>query len=126
MLPKALSQKSKVLIVDDSKMVLSFHKDIVNSLGFDAECVDNGFAALELFATGNFAIIITDVNMAKMDGYQLTEEIRKVDEDIPIIMVTTESQTQDRVKGISAGADLFLVKPLKKKALEESLNSLLA
>lgn len=64
--------------------------------------------------------------MAKMDGYQLTEEIRKVDEDIPIIMVTTESQTQDRVKGISAGADLFLVKPLKKKALEESLNSLLA
>ena len=126
MLSKTLSQKTKVLIVDDSKMVLSFHRDMVNALGFEAECVENGFEALELFATGDYAVIITDVNMARMDGYQLTEEIRKMDEDIPIIMVTTESQAHDKAKGIDAGADLFLVKPLEMKALEDSIKSLLA
>ncbi|MEC9282946.1 MAG: response regulator [Bdellovibrionota bacterium] len=126
MLPETMNKKAKVLIVDDSQVVLSFHKAMLEQNGYETECAINGFEALERFSTEKFDLIITDVNMPKMDGYQFTEEVRKQDAEIPIIMVTTESQPHDREKGLDAGVDLFLVKPLKLDILKESLEDLVA
>ena len=63
--------KKKILIIDDSQMVLSFHQDMVNASGYEAICASNGYEALEFFHQNEFDSIITDINMPKMDGYKL-------------------------------------------------------
>lgn len=117
--------KKKILIIDDSKMVLSFHEDMVKASGYEAVCATNGYEALELFHQDKFDSIITDINMPKMDGYKFVTEVRKVNQEIPIIMVSTESKTEDFDKGAEVGVDFYLVKPLKLDVLQELLNSIL-
>ncbi len=109
----------RILVVDDSEIVRNLHSFILKATGYDVVNAANGYEALEKLYQDEFDLIVTDVNMPKMDGIMLIKEIRKEDryKEIPIIIVSTESEMQDKQIGFSAGANVYVVKPVKEEAL---------
>ena len=117
----------KILLVDDSKIVLSLHTYILENAGYEVRCAPNGFTALEFLFTEAFDLVITDVNMPRMDGYALIERIRQEEDfqSLPIIIISTEEEAADKQKGFDAGANVYIVKPAKPKDLILNLEMLL-
>ena len=117
----------RILLVDDSKIVLSLHTYILENAGYEVKCAPNGFAALEFLFSEFFDLVITDVNMPKMDGYALIERIREEEEfsSLPIVIISTEEEAKDKQKGFDAGANIYIVKPAKPKDLVLNVEMLL-
>jgi two-component system chemotaxis response regulator CheY len=117
----------KILIVDDSAAVRALENYLLKSVGYEADTASNGVEALEKIYEGDYALVITDVNMPKMDGLRLTNTLREQEayRDLPIIIVTSESEEEDRMKGIEAGANVYLVKPTKPEQLLLNVKMLL-
>lgn len=108
-----------VLIVDDSKIVRLYHKEILKDLGYSVGEAENGMEALEKCAQERFKLFLVDINMPVMDGYTFVESLRKFEHfaNIPVIMISTEAEDMDRHKAYEAGADLYFVKPIKPDAV---------
>jgi two-component system chemotaxis response regulator CheY len=117
----------KILIVDDSSTVRALEKYILTGAGFEIDSATNGVEALEKIYEGNYALVVTDINMPKMDGLRLTELLREQEQykDLPVIIMTTECEEEDRMKGIAAGANIYLVKPTKPEDLLANVKMLL-
>ena len=122
-----MNTSKKILIVDDSRLVLSLHSNILKKMGFECSSAENGVLALESCLKTQFDLILTDINMPKMDGYEFTAKVRSTSgyEDTPIIMISTEQEAQDKSKGIDAGANVYLVKPVEAADLEMQVKILL-
>ncbi len=117
----------KILIIDDSPIVRNLHTVMLKSAGFETEDAENGFDALEKSMKSNFDLMIVDINMPKMDGFTFCKEIRASEKykDIPLLIISTESEAEDKMKGFKAGANLYLVKPVKADVLIENVRLLL-
>ncbi|GAV26198.1 response regulator [Carboxydothermus islandicus] len=102
----------KVLIVDDSFTVRQYFKEIFQGFGWEVEEAVNGLEALEKVLNGEFDLMTVDVNMPKMDGYTCVYKVREMGISLPVILISTESKEQDKLKGLQAGATLYLVKPV--------------
>lgn len=116
---------SKIMIVDDSSMVATLHSGILRKAGFECSIAENGSVALELLLGSDYSLIITDINMPRMNGYELARRIRKTPgyEKIPIVMVSTEKQDIDVANAMEAGANLYIVKPISSDQLLSSVRS---
>ncbi len=116
-----MARQSRVLVVDDAATMRSFHRDILERAGLDVEEAMNGVEALEraLSAASPPDLLVVDVNMPQMDGYALLRAVRAEPAlaAAPAIMVSTERQPQDADRGYAAGANLFLVKPVRPEVL---------
>ncbi len=121
--------KGKVLIVDDSEMIRNFHSYIIKSMGLEIISAIDGADALEKLYGSEEAITIciTDINMPNMDGYTLIERLRDDPqyEDMPIIIVSTEDEYQDKERGFEAGANIYIVKPTEPDVLVENIRMLM-
>lgn len=117
----------KILIVDDSKLVLSLHLNILKKLGYECFSAENGILALESCIMTQFDLIVTDVNMPKMDGYEFTKRLRENInyKNVPVIIISTEQEAFDKIKGYIAGADIFIVKPVNPEELALHVKMLL-
>ncbi len=117
----------KVLIVDDSDIVLNLHSHIFEIAGFDVAVAENGFVALEVLNREKIDLVVTDINMPRMDGYELIRKIRQTEnyENVPIIIISTEEESKDIMKGMEAGANLYVVKPAEPVSLITNANMLL-
>ncbi len=104
---------TKVLVVDDSQMVRDLHSFMLQSAGYEVVGAQNGSEAVEMLLSDSFDLVVTDINMPQMDGYELTRTIRKMrgHENTPVIVVSTESEAVDKAKGFEAGANVYVVKP---------------
>jgi len=120
--------KTTILIVEDSNMQAKMLIDILNKEGFDTFWVDNGNKALNFLRQNTPTIIISDVVMPEMDGFELCSKIKKIDslKHIPFIILTSLSNSNDIINGLSSGADNFITKPYKKQYLISRINYLLA
>lgn len=107
---------NKVLIVDDDEHIVELIKIYMDKEGFETVTANNGKKAVELFKSEAPAIVILDVMMPEMDGWQVCREIRRVS-NIPIIMLTAKGETFDKVLGLELGADDYMVKPFEPKEL---------
>ena len=121
------SPKRKILIVDDSEFVRNYHSSILEQAQFQVTTAVDGSDGLEKLYTGSFDLVLTDVNMANMDGYEF---IRRVRADgkyslLPIIIVSTESEAKDKMKGFEAGANLYIVKPSSPEMMVENIRMIL-
>jgi len=117
---QASSEILRVLVTEDSTTTRKMLRSIVESGGYDViEAVDgiDGFEKLK--TAGPFNLITVDVNMPRMNGYGLTQEIRKHNEfkNLPIIMITTRDLEIDKAKGFEAGVDDYIVKPFEPSEL---------
>ena len=102
-----------ILAVDDSQTMRDVVKETLESAGYQVTVAENGQDGLEKFKQGKFDLIIADINMPIMDGITMIKEIRKLDSEIPIITLTTESEETKKQEGRQAGADGWIVKPFR-------------
>ena len=105
-------------------MVRNFHSYILRDAGFEVRTAADGAEALEAFLTDSFDLIITDINMPRMDGLTLIRRIREIDATVPIIIVSTEDEATDKQAGYDAGANFYVVKPAKPSILVENVRFL--
>lgn len=98
-----------------------FYRDVLESAGFDVEEAVNGMEGVERAMTKLFDLMVVDINMPKMDGYQVIRTIREDPElwRVPVIIISTEDKEQDALKAYEAGANFYLTKPVRPKDLEE-------
>ncbi len=116
--------KNKVLIVDDDVNIVELIRINFESEGFDTVTAYNGREAVDKFRTENPSIIIMDVMMPEMDGWEACREIRKTS-NTPIIMLTAKGETFDKVLGLELGADDYMVKPFETKELTARVKAVL-
>jgi two-component system chemotaxis response regulator CheY len=113
-------ERPRILIVDDAVTIRRYHRMLVEAIGCDVEEAENGIEALERALQSRFDLFLVDVNMPRMDGYRFVEEVRKAPElrAVPAIMISTESEAADRDKAWRAGANGYLIKPVKPDELQ--------
>src|SRR5216684_6178263 len=119
----------KILIVDDSRSSRLMVKTCLNELQCEIEEADGGEAAIEKFKAGQFDLVIMDIHMPKMDGYETTKRIRGIEAVrksglTPIIALTAMDPAQAAPKTKAAGATACLSKPVKQPVLVEAINSI--
>ena len=115
----------KIRIVEDEKMLADSLKALLETKGFNVEAVYDGENGWEYARTGIYDLLILDVMMPGMDGYQLAREVRARRCATPILMLTARSGIEDRVEGLNAGADYYLTKPFDTRELLACINALL-
>jgi two-component system chemotaxis response regulator CheY len=110
---------NRILIIDDSATVRLYHRGILEAAGYVADEAVNGVEALEKALRTPYGFYLVDVNMPKLDGYSFLRELRShtAIAQAPAIMVSTEAQMLDRTRAYEAGANFYLVKPLRPELL---------
>lgn len=115
----------KLLLIEDEKLLSDTIKAILTAKGFEVEAVYDGETGAEYAETGIYDLLILDVMMPGMDGYQVAREVRAKRCAVPILMLTAKSDVTDRVAGLNAGADYYLTKPFDTRELLACINALL-
>ena len=126
-------QKIKILIVEDEKNIADSLKQGLEENDFFTEVAYDGNVGLNLFNNGHFNLVIIDINLPGINGYELSKSIRKSDPSVPIMMLTAMSSVDNKIEGFEAGADDYIVKPfdfrelvVRTKALLKRINSFAA
>ena len=115
----------KVLVIEDEKLVAESIRAILEHKGFDVETVYDGEAGTEYAELGIYDLLILDVMMPKLNGFQVTRQVRADRCATPILMLTARSDIEDRIQGLNAGADYYLTKPFDSRELLACVNALL-
>lgn len=115
----------KVLIVEDDRLLSEALQTLLTLQGFEVEAVYDGEDGAEYAETGIYDLLILDVMMPKLDGYQVTRQVRAHRITTPILMLTAKGEVQDRIQGLNAGADYYLTKPFDNRELLACINALL-
>ena len=115
----------KILVIEDEKLLADSIKEMLERKGFQVEAVYDGEAGKEFALLGIYDLLILDVMMPKMDGYEVARQVRMNRCNTPILMLTAKSDVQDRIAGLNAGADYYLTKPFDSGELLASINALL-
>jgi len=115
----------RVLVVDDDELVLVALVELLSPKGYTVSTALSGPQALEKIEKDRFDLIILDIIMPQMDGYELCQRIQAMERysDIPIIMLTAKSGEEDQKRGLEAGATLYLPKPISPKRLLDLIES---
>lgn len=114
----------KILVVDDDRNICEIIRLYLEKEGFEVIIANDGQEALELFKSTTPSVVVLDVMMPKMDGFQVCREIRRVS-SIPVIMLTAKGETFDKVLGLELGADDYMVKPFENKELVARIKAVL-
>ena len=115
----------RILLIEDEKKIADTLSRGLRELDYQVETAYDGNIGLRLYESGNYDMIITDINLPGTNGYDLCKSIRRQNEHIPIIMLTALSATDDKIEGFDAGADDYLVKPFEFKELLVRIRALL-
>ncbi|MEE1032807.1 MAG: response regulator, partial [Ruminococcus sp.] len=117
--------KWKILVVDDESRMRKLVKDFLMKHDFEVLEASNGEEAVDIFfREKNISLIILDVMMPKMDGWQVCREIRAVSK-VPIIMLTAKSDERDELRGFELGVDEYISKPFSPKILGARVEAIL-
>lgn len=118
---------ARILIVDDSPMVRKFHSFILSALGYQVTQAEDGYLALETLLGGDYDLVITDVNMPRMDGLHFIKELRAIPhcQATPVIIVSTQEHLADVEQGMAVGANMYYIKPTDPEKLIAGVRTLL-
>lgn len=115
---------AKILIVDDDKNICELLRLYIEKEGFETAIANDGRAALSLFGIFHPDLVLLDIMLPELDGWQVCREIRKTS-DCPIIMLTAKGEVFDKVLGLELGADDYVVKPFESKEVVARINAVL-
>ncbi|HEY9707486.1 MAG TPA: response regulator transcription factor [Oculatellaceae cyanobacterium] len=115
----------RLLLIDDDPNLILLVKDYLEFRGYEVITAENGREALEVLDQDTPDMIICDVMMPEMDGYALVEHVRQNPQTswIPVLFLSAKGQSQDRVKGLNIGADVYMVKPFEPEELVAQVES---
>ena len=114
-----------ILIVEDVKNLRKLIGTVLKQNGFNVLCANDGEQALEILDSTKADLIICDIMMPNMDGYELTESLRWSNYNMPILMITAKETLEDKRKGFLSGADDYMVKPINTDEMLLRVNALL-
>ena len=114
-----------ILVVDDDKNIRFTMKEVLEANGYTVFTADDGNEAFEVLAEEHIDLAIVDIMMPNLDGYQFTEEIRSMNNEFPILMVSAKQLPEDRKRGFLAGIDDYMSKPLDMEELLLHIRTLL-
>ncbi|GEN75147.1 response regulator transcription factor [Chryseobacterium hagamense] len=109
-------EKFKILYAEDDQTIAFLIQDSLES-HYDISCFSDGKSALEAFRQQDFDICLLDIMMPEMNGFELAEQIRSRNSEIPIIFISAKALKEDRIRGLKIGADDYLVKPFSIEEL---------
>ena len=115
----------KILIVEDEKKIADLLKFGLDECGFDVQVAYDGTLGYHLFHAQDFDLVILDINLPGMNGYELCKAIRIKDQYIPVLMLTSMIALTDKIAGYDSGADDYMVKPFEFKELLLKIRALL-
>lgn len=120
-----MESQKKLLLIDDDPNLILLVKDYLEFRGYEVIPAGNGREALEVMKSFTPDLIICDVMMPEMDGYTFVETIRSnmTTDWVPVIFLSARGQTADRVKGLSTGAEVYMVKPFEPEELVAQVES---
>jgi CheY-like chemotaxis protein len=118
----------RILVVDDDEMVLMALNELLKPEGYDVQTISSGVEALKILDENKYDLLMLDLIMPEMDGYELCRRIRQKEgyKETPIVFLTAKSRDEDRAKGLEAGANLFLSKPISPDKLIHIVSSAIA
>lgn len=114
----------KILVADDDRNISELLRLYIEKEGFEAVLAPNGAVAMELFESEKPDLVLLDIMMPELDGWQVCREIRKKS-NVPIIMLTAKGETFDKVLGLELGADDYVVKPFETKEVIARIKAVL-
>jgi two-component system copper resistance phosphate regulon response regulator CusR len=112
----------RILIVEDEPRISSFLQKGLKAKGFTTSVVASGEEALSLSRVGEFDLMVLDIGLSDIDGFQVLEELRKRDRKIPVVILTARDSEQDTVAGLEGGADDYVPKPFRFEELLARIN----
>lgn len=115
----------KILIVEDDQLLANSLKELLEGQHYQVDTVYDGEMGAEYALLGIYDLLILDVMMPKLDGYQVASQVRARHCGTPILMLTAKSQLDDRIQGLDAGADYYLTKPFDSRELLACIHALL-
>ena len=115
----------KILVIEDEKTLADSLRSLLEGKGFEVEVTYDGETGAEYAMLGVYDLLILDVMMPNLDGYQVARQVRSRRCSTPILMLTAKSELRDRIEGLNAGADYYLTKPFDSRELIACINALL-
>jgi two-component system copper resistance phosphate regulon response regulator CusR len=115
----------KILIVEDEQKTGDYLKQGLSEAGFVTDLARDGVDGLHLALTDDYDLVVLDVMLPKLDGWQVLRELRQKGKHLPVLFLTARDQVEDRVKGLEFGADDYLVKPFAFSELLARVRALL-
>ena len=116
---------SRILLVEDEETLAVGLEYNLTEEGYSVEWAKNGREAIDFFKSGRYDLIILDIMLPYVNGFEVAEIVRKADPQIPILMLTAKTESGDKVKGLEKGADDYLTKPFHLRELLLRVNGML-
>jgi len=117
--------KASILLVEDDKNLGLVLTDFLGMSGYNVQHAGDGVEGMELFRNGKFDICILDVMMPLKDGFTMAEEIRQINEHVPIIFLTAKTMKEDKIQGFKIGGDDYITKPFSTEELSLRIEAIL-
>ncbi len=105
----------KILVVDDDKNTRLLLETVISKDGYTVKTAEDGIKALEMLEKEHIDLVVLDIMMPNMDGYEFTKTVREADNDLPILMVSAKQLPQDKKKGFIVGTDDYITKPIDEE-----------
>lgn len=116
----------RILVIEDNRDILTNILDYLQARGFTTDCAQDGLSGLHLASTGHYDLIVLDIMLPGIDGFQLCRRLREdARSEVPILMLTARDALDDRLQGLQAGADDYLIKPFALSELVARINAIL-
>ena len=116
--------QNSILVIDDDRNILAIIEMYLRKAGYEVTCVERGDEALQAFRRAQPALVVLDVMLPGMDGWEVLDKLRQ-ESDVPVIMLTAKGDTLDRIQGLDLGADDYIVKPFDAKELLARIKAVL-
>jgi two-component system, OmpR family, copper resistance phosphate regulon response regulator CusR len=117
-----MNDKNRVLIVEDDQRIAQNISRGLQEKGFETEIAYDGMIGNKLAAANEYDLVILDINLPSMNGYEVCKNIRQRNPNIPILMLTALGETEDKIEGFGVGADDYIVKPFDFRELLARIN----
>ncbi len=115
----------QIMVVEDNKNTAKLMQTVLSYDGYDIHLAGNGEEAFGLLDRQHIDLIVLDIMLPEMDGYEFAETLRKTDTRMPILMVTSKNLPEDKYKGFLSGTDDYMVKPVNEKEMLFRIKALL-
>ena len=115
----------QILIVEDDQELSQLFQKVLEKNGYQVKSASDGAQALEILDKEYIDLIISDIMMPRLDGFQLTQAIRQTDRTVPVLLITAKDSFGDKQKGFLSGADDYMVKPVDVEEMLQRVGALL-
>ena len=120
-----MDDRMRILLCEDDENLGMLLREYLQAKGFNADLYADGDAGYKAFLKGKYDICVLDVMMPKKDGFQLAQEIRSVNSEVPIIFLTAKTIKEDILEGFKIGADDYITKPFSMEELVFRIEAIL-